>query len=65
MEITDIHRTIVLNLYRRRRIGASHTHREQAIKGIKDGKKANKALDELIKNGFVLSHPTHMVIRFH
>ena len=59
MEITDIHRTIVLNLYRRRCIGARHTHREQAVKGIKDGKKANKIFNELVRNGLINSHPTH------
>lgn len=61
MDVNDYHRQILRNLYNRRKIGNSHTHREQAMGRLlqEDGKRANKAFDELIKGGLVLSHPTH------
>ena len=61
MEVDSYHKDILRNLLHRRRIGRSHCHREQALGRLlqEDGKKANKRLDELIKHGLVLSHPTH------
>jgi hypothetical protein len=60
MKWDDYHRQIVRNLYNRRKIGNSHTHREQALGRLleEDGKRANKSLDELIKQGFVINKPT-------
>ena len=60
MEIDDTHIQILRNLYYKRKIGNSHTHREQALGRLlqEDGKRANKALDQLIKWNLVLSHPT-------
>lgn len=60
MEVNDYHIQILRNLLHRRKIGKSHTHREQALGRLlqEDGKKANKALDELIKQGFIINKPT-------
>lgn len=60
MELNDYHIQIVRNLLHRRYFGKKHCHRETALGRLlhEDGKQANKALDELIKNGLVLSHPT-------
>lgn len=61
MELDDFQIIILRNLLRRRKVGKSHCHREQALGRLlqDDGKRANKALDELIKQGFIISHPTH------
>ena len=61
MKWDDWHIQILRNLLHRRCINKKHCHREQALGRLlqEDGKKANKALDELIKHGLVLSHPTH------
>lgn len=60
MELDDYHIIILRNLLSRRRVGKSHCHREQAIGRLihENGKRANRSLDELIKQGFILSHPT-------
>lgn len=55
MIINPDHKTIIFNLYKKHTIGAKHTHPEKVLRGTRNGK---KALKELIKSGYIISHPT-------
>lgn len=56
----DLRLTILEKFYRAGIIGGRHTHIESAARGLPKHLKgeAMKAVKELIKEGFVLSHPT-------
>ena len=58
--MNELELTILERLYRRGKIGASHTSIESVVRGLPKHMKgdAKKAVKQLTKDGWIVQHPT-------